>query len=211
MVTIALIAPGLCRAGEPAVERSARMLEHAAKQAGADRERVIPKANILDIQPVAVPIADPLAVASRYRDQLKPEIQSDELLVFISTGMPRETLDRLGRQVAAAGGVLVLRGFRGGLVQGAMEATLKDIKPLADMGARIEINPEAFSHFNISVVPTYVLAMRPVACEEGHCPWGGEKLVGDVSLDYALEHWVDEGGRVGTVAQRYLDRLGGTP
>ena len=204
---IATVGSG-CYAETP-MERSARIIEEASRQAASDRQLVRPAAGPLPAQekpPTAMPV-DPGEIASRYRDRFQPKMPSDELLVFISTGMPKEALRRLGSQVAAAGGVLVLRGFKGGLARGAMAETLKEVKPLVDAGARIEINPEAFSHFSVTVVPTYVIAMRQEGCTDAKCSWQGPSLVGDVSLSYALEHWVDQGGRIGAVAQRYLDLI----
>lgn len=196
---------------ETEMDRSARVLEDAARQATVSRQqfRAQSDSRVVQGQFASPAVVDPRAVAERYEKRLQQLEKEEELLVFISTSMPREALVRLGRQVAAAGGVLVLRGFKGGLARGAMTETLRELKPLIDVGARIEINPEAFTHFQVVAAPTYVLAVKSQTCAEEHCEWQGSALVGDVSLDYVLEHWVGEGGRVGQLARRYLIQMRG--
>jgi conjugal transfer pilus assembly protein TrbC len=152
---------------------------------------------------------DPEAIASRYRNLAMEGAPREELLVFISTAMPKEALRRLAQQSAKAGGILVLRGFRGGLNKGAMQATLQELQPLVKEGADIQINPEAFSRYDVSAVPTFVLSAQDEGCAANfQCQWRAAKLVGDVSLDYALEQWTKNGGRAGSIAQRYLRKMG---
>lgn len=194
---------------ESVFERTQRVMDEAARQAKEDQRRTAPQ-----IAPMGTPvpsvspgIVDPSAVAARYREQIQEGIPQDELLVFVSTAMPRESLRRLGQQAAAAGAVIVLRGFKGGLAPGALQETLKDLAPIAEDGASIEINPEAFSKYGITAVPAFVLATREQGCVSAQCQWQGAILSGDVSLDYALEHWEDAGGTTGAVAGRYLLRM----
>jgi conjugal transfer pilus assembly protein TrbC len=156
--------------------------------------------------------AAPEKLARQYGQQFQAPFPQDELLVFISTSMPGESLKRLARQTRRAGGVLVLRGFKGGLKKGAMQETLRALKPLADAGADMQIDPEAFTRFNITAVPSFVLAAPDGDCAltqdpQKQCRWSAARLSGDVSLDYALEHWTRNGGRAGGIAQKFLSRL----
>jgi conjugal transfer pilus assembly protein TrbC len=170
--------------------------------------------------PVSIPrnpsAADPEKLAKQYGRQFQTPFPQDELLVFVSTSMPEESLKRLARQTKRAGGVLVLRGFKGGLKKGAMQETLRALKPLADAGANIQIDPEAFTRFGITAAPSFVLAAPDEDCAQAQnpqkqCRWSAARLSGDVSLDYALEHWTKNGGRAGDIAQKFLSRLEGNP
>jgi len=154
---------------------------------------------------------DPSAIADEVRKQYMNQRPGEDLLIFVSTSLPPETLKRLGEQAAKAGGVLMLRGFKGGLKKGALGETMRAMRPIIETGAGVQIDPEAFSRFEISAVPTFVLAAPEPGCqpteEQPKCAWQAAKLSGDVSLDYALEHWVRRGGRAGSIAQKYLDRM----
>lgn len=153
--------------------------------------------------------ADPLALAKAYeakRGALKKPEQ--DLLIFISTSMPRKTLQLLGLQAEKTGAVLVLRGIKGKLgTPGAIDDTIKAIEPAAATGATVRIDPEQFSRYDVTAVPTFVIARRQEGCAFEQCVDKAYSLVGDVSLDYALETWVKRGGEAGQLAKAYLARL----
>ena len=153
--------------------------------------------------------SDPLALAKAYESKRgamkKP---SQDLLIFISTSMPRKTLQMLGMQAEKTGAVLVLRGIKGKLgTPGAMDDTIKAIEPAAATGATVQIDPEQFSRYDVTAVPTFVIARRQEGCASEQCVSKAYSLVGDVSLDYALETWVRRGGEAGQLAKAYLARL----
>lgn len=114
------------------------------------------------------------------------------LIVFISLGTPRASLDRLLDQAARAGASVVLRGF----VQGSLRATVAQVQDLIGPRALgVQIDPPAFDRFGITQVPSFVLVRdgaRPTDCAAGHCAAASDylKTAGDVSLDYALQHMV---------------------
>lgn len=112
------------------------------------------------------------------------------LLVFVSLAMPRPTLQRLIEQAARARASVILRG----LANGSLRETVAQVQPL--IGQRqvaVQIDPQAFDHFAIARVPSFVLVRdgtRPESCAAGSCapPEAFLRTAGDVSLDYALEH-----------------------
>lgn len=153
--------------------------------------------------------ADPAAVAARYKESVKkPEIDEDQLMVFVSTGMPPKALKMLGEQARAAGAVLVFRGLRMPLGKpGALEDMATAVAPLAQTGAELQINPEAFAKYHVTAVPTFVLAAKDEGCQTEQCASKAYALAGDVSLEYALETWSGKGGSVGKKADFYLGRI----
>jgi len=202
----------------PFAQESQRVRVDEAMEQALQRAREIQAGNVQLNLPLdyrkEVSAADPSALAGHYSKQIQNQnpFPQDELMVFISTSMPKESLMLLARQTANAGGVLMLRGFKGGLQKGAMQETLKELKPLADAGVNMQIDPEAFVRFGITAVPSFVLATPDESCsrdpqQQKQCQWSAARLSGDVSLDYALEHWVQNGGRAGGIARRYLKKM----
>lgn len=152
---------------------------------------------------------DPAKLAAKYQgafsDTQKP---SPELMVFISTSMPKKALLMLGEQAKAAGAVLVLRGMKGVLgTKGVLEETTKALQPIADTGAAIQIDPEAFGRYHVTAVPTFVIAAKEESCGSDICDAKSYALAGDVTLEYALEQWSSRGGAVGKQADMYLRRM----
>lgn len=149
------------------------------------------------------------AVAEKYKDAggNRPKLSQD-LMVFVSTSLPPKALELLGTQAARAGAVLVLRGIRGKLgTKGAMNDTIALLEPAAKAGASIQINPEAFKRYDIKSVPTFVLAANEEGCGNDQCASQAYSLVGDVTLEYALETWSTQGGVPGKQADVFLRRL----
>jgi conjugal transfer pilus assembly protein TrbC len=114
--------------------------------------------------------------------------QASGLLVFVSLGMPKASLDRLLDDASRTGATLVLRGVR----ESSVTRTAAIIAEL--MGPRRvswQIDPQLFSRFDVRVVPAYVLVdlSRPVqvSCGESQCQREAfAKVAGDVSLLHAL-------------------------
>ena len=153
--------------------------------------------------------ADPLRIAKDFENkQNKLNVNQHELLVFISTSMPKNTLKLLGEQAKKAGAVLVLRGMVGKVgVPGVLNETIRAIQPAAETGATVQIDPEQFSRFDVTIVPTFVIARKQQECGTEQCATQSFKLVGDVSLEYALETWVERGGEAGKLAGNFLSDL----
>lgn len=152
---------------------------------------------------------DPAKLASKYQGSFSDiRKSSPELMVFISTSMPKKALLMLGEQARAAGAVLVLRGMKGVLgTKGVMEETTKALQPIADTGAAIQIDPEAFGRYHVTAVPTFVIAIKEESCGTDMCDAKSYALAGDVTLEYALEQWASRGGVIGKQAEMYLHRI----
>jgi conjugal transfer pilus assembly protein TrbC len=133
---------------------------------------------------------------------------SARLYVFVSFSMPPASLRRLASQAATAGVPLVLRG----MVEESLPATARRTAELIGMapGTSVEIDPGPFRRFGITRVPAYLIAAPAPACKNACVPEdAGPVIVGDVTLDYALERLAQ--GRSAPLARYYLDRLGRKP
>jgi conjugal transfer pilus assembly protein TrbC len=152
---------------------------------------------------------DPAELASQYREVIKTQRPAGpDLLVFVSTSLPVQTLKRLAIQTKQAGGIMVFRGITGGLGKQAFNEWVTKLKPVIETGANIQIDPESFGRYNVSVVPTYVIALQSEKnCGAESCAAESSALAGDVTLAYALEKFSSNGGRFGKVADSYLTRL----
>jgi type-F conjugative transfer system pilin assembly protein TrbC len=136
---------------------------------------------------------DPATLAARFRELPGAQAEAtDELLIFVSASMPMRTLVRLGHQAKAAGASLVVRGVKGGLQQRNLIAAFADqMREVAATGADLQIHPELFARHQVTAVPTFVLARPSADCGRDACELQREILVGDVSLDFALERFLE--------------------
>ncbi len=114
--------------------------------------------------------------------------QASGLIVFVSLGLPRPTLERLVVDAERVKATLVLRGVRD-------RSVTKTAKTIAELiGKRTvswQIDPALFTRFEVRAVPTFVLIdpSKPVlvACSEGQCQQASyAKVAGDVSIGHAL-------------------------
>jgi conjugal transfer pilus assembly protein TrbC len=191
-----------------------------------------PLGSIDGIQPTS-PDIDLDALMARYGAMRPtPSLAGDreQLLVFISASVPRESLRRLARQAASVGAPLVLRGVAGG----GFPATAKFIRDILDependdrspatssneihsqRKPRALIDPTLFARFDVRQVPAVVL-VPDGACMAGirACPDATPAHVhvaGDVTLDYALDHIARTHLEAKPVADALIARLGGAP
>lgn len=151
---------------------------------------------------------DPMEVAERYKQlQRATKPEAEDLYVFVSLSMPMDTLKALGAQTAKAGGIMVFRGIKGGIAKGNWQKWLTAVKPIAETGVTINIDPELFTAHQVRSVPMFVLRYRPEGCNiASQCATQDEEVIGDVTLDYALEHMTGN-NRTGRMAERYLAKL----
>lgn len=155
---------------------------------------------------------DPGQLAKQY-GQIQGAQSEDErfnLIVFVSLTMPEEALKKIGEDTKRAGGVIVLRGMKYGLQAGTWLKSLEALKPLANTGANIQVNPELFQQFSVKAVPTFVVSANPVGdkgCGDGSCAAGIGSIVGDVSLEYALEKIAERKDAVGRIARQKFTKL----
>jgi len=168
-------------------------------------------------QPVTRGSIDLGAIAQGYEAAVRDSVAQGGLgagpglLVFVSFTMPEKTLTRLVDQAARAKATLVLRG----LVNGSLQETVARVQKLMD-GRKVafQIDPQAFERFGVAAAPTFVLVRdgaRPADCAAGSC-FASDAFVavaGDVSLDYALEHFQRWAPRFTRDAAGFLKRLRG--
>lgn len=130
---------------------------------------------------------------SRYMKQFNLRKGKDEgladLLVFISFSQSKDNLKEIAQQVKAAEGQLVLRG----LIDGSMRKTTAAMLALNKEGVRAIIHPKLFERFNIEAVPAFVVVDSSSYCAENKCTPLIDKIVGNVSLDYALNQFIASG------------------
>lgn len=114
-----------------------------------------------------------------------------ELYIFISFSMGEKALLNIAHEAKEFGGTLVLRGFhKGSYVKTAQ--SLQNI--ITKTGQGVIIDPELYSLFAITAVPTYVLVkpFNMIAVERTQTPLH-DKLQGHVSVHYALETFAKDG------------------
>jgi len=107
------------------------------------------------------------------------------LYIFISFSMGEKALLNLAHEAKQFGATLVLRGFHEGSYVKTAQALNKII---LETGQGVIIDPELYSLFDITAVPTFVLAkpFNLIAVERVQTPLH-DKLQGHVSPHYALE------------------------
>jgi conjugal transfer pilus assembly protein TrbC len=148
----------------------------------------------IDLITEANPRIDLDALMARYgrsTPELSTSASDEQLLIFISASVPRESLRKLARQAAYANAPLILRGF----IEGNLDATARfmgDILGNEEPRAHALIDPRLFDRFDVKQVPAFVLVPGGACVAGVHaCPKATPAYVhiaGDVTLDYVLEH-----------------------
>lgn len=107
-------------------------------------------------------------------------------MIFVSLSMPQGSLKQLALDAQKVGGVLLMRGT----VNRSLKETVAAIKPLADQGVEINIDPTSFERYGIKVVPTFVVDLSGArGCDDGvACAQRSALIEGDVTLAHALEY-----------------------
>ncbi len=158
---------------------------------------------------------DPARLAQQFGMPAQAEMQENRefrLVVFASLSMPEESLKRLGADVKRVGGVIVLRGMKHGLQAGRWMESVQALKPLAETGAEVQINPRLFQRFGIRSVPTVLLAPNGVSerdCDETQQCGSGPiaAAAGDVSVGHVLDEFSDRRDSVGRLARELSRHL----
>ena len=146
-------------------------------------------------------------------EAIKPSAPA--LQIFITLDMPQASLQRLVDQAARAGGTLVLRGLKAQ----SLRATLATVQPLLE-SRRVAwvIDPQAFERFHVTVAPTFVLTTTTVPAGNAQTPCANAaitssdfvSIVGDVSLDYALDALAKRRPALAPDVTPLLERLRGS-
>lgn len=138
--------------------------------------------------------------------------EAPRFIAFASLSMPSAALrDMIGR-VNAAGGVVALRGFPAGSAKVLTEALGKVALDHNQLGS-VGIDPRLFRAFNVTAVPTYVVASTDFdLCDGFDCQTQippHDRLSGNVTADFALETIARGGGPAARIASQHLVRLKG--
>lgn len=201
-------------------EKAQQIKEEARKKAGAAGRGAMPSRQLLpNVDALAGSTGvDPAKLAEKFEGtgrQGTTDERMYRLVVFASLSMPRGSLERLGRDVKKAGGVMVLRGLKYGLEPGTWSKSMAELKPIAESGVEFQINPALFDTYQVRSVPLILVSAVGIAdkgCPEGQCASGPvARIHGDVSLDYALETLIDRRDGVGRVARELSARLNAGP
>jgi conjugal transfer pilus assembly protein TrbC len=132
-------------------------------------------------------------------DAPKARYQGDNgLYIFVSLSLPDESLKLLSRQAKELGGNLVIRG----LVQNSFKETHARLKKL---GIPIDIDPTLFERFEVTRIPTFVLA----EINDGDIQGKYDKVTGNVSVLSAIELFAIEGDLKDLAHTLLQKRIGG--
>lgn len=139
--------------------------------------------------------------------------QAPRLIAFASLAMPPAALKAMIRDVSAAGGVVVLRGFPQGSAK-AFAAALGKLALDEEALGQVGIDPRLFRAFNITAVPTYVVASSDFdLCDGFDCQTAvppHDRLSGNVTASFALWTISNGGGPAARIASQHFIRLVGT-
>ncbi len=164
--------------------------------------------NFPNIQIGEVKNIDIEEIAKRYAQKADAR-KSDDLMVFVSFSMPKESLKKLIASTNRVGGVIVLRGF----VNNSYKDTALALHALGESSGNVVVNPNAFVKYKVTSVPAVVLAKPDsidMVDDEGCAlPNTYAAIAGDVSLDYAIRELSTRAKDFESLAGRYLRQLTG--
>ncbi|MEI8321217.1 MAG: type-F conjugative transfer system pilin assembly protein TrbC [Alphaproteobacteria bacterium] len=131
-----------------------------------------------------------------------PVSEGSPLLIFVSFSLGDATLKKLYGQAQKIGSRLVMQG----LYKNSFRETQSKIRSL---GIVVDIDPTLFEKFSVKEVPVFVLMTEEtplVTNGESHPSY--DVLKGNVSLNYALEEFLENGSIEGQkIAQNLIDRI----
>jgi type-F conjugative transfer system pilin assembly protein TrbC len=208
-------------------EDASRAVNRAAKSAGSDSAFGKEAQRLQNLTPAPLgsidgvngtkPGIDLEALMARYghsTPELSPSASGEQLLIFISASVPRNSLRKLARQAARVDAPLILRG----VVDGDLPATaefMHDILGDGEPRARAMIDPTLFDRFGVKQVPAVVL-IPGGACVAGirACPKvtpAHVHVAGDATLDYILDHIARTHPDSRVIAESFHARLEAKP
>jgi conjugal transfer pilus assembly protein TrbC len=167
-------------------------------------------------QPNVAGAVDPGSLAKKFEAEIDPTgaarvmAAGPGLFIFVSLGIPEQTMQRLVEQAARARAVLVLRGLE---KESIRDTVLRVQRLIGNRQVSFQIDPQAFVRYGIAKVPTFALVRAGAfaeKCAEHACMPGDSfaSVAGDVSLDYALEHIQKNAPRFAREAGVFQSRLG---
>ena len=136
--------------------------------------------------------------------------EAPQFIVFASLSMPPASLKRMIQDTARAGGVVVFRGFP----DNSMKEFASRLAPIVEdrqVFANIGVDPRLFRAFEVQAVPTYVVVSSDYdlcagfACQTKVPPF--DRMSGNVTVDYALNSFVDGNGPGARIAAVGLSNM----
>ena len=177
-----------------------------------EQMRTIDKANLPRGPAGAVDFDEMIQAASANLKEAQGT--APQFMVFVSTSMPEQALKRIIADTSAAGGVVVFRGFPGNSGK-AFIAALSKVVTKDQQFASIGIDPRLFRAFNVDAVPAMVVTSTDFTpCDGLTCrsePPPFDRIVGNVTVRYALETFSDANGPGALIAKTALANLGRAP
>jgi conjugal transfer pilus assembly protein TrbC len=120
-----------------------------------------------------------------------PSLSKAPLYIFVSFSMGEKALLNLAYDAKRYGAILVLRGF----LDGSYRKTALELqKVITTTGQGVLVDPELYTLFDISAVPTFVLAkLFPIQSQDRTQTPIYDMLQGHVSVQYTLKTFEKEG------------------
>jgi conjugal transfer pilus assembly protein TrbC len=168
--------------------------------------RTGPKISDREIREAA---GDPAQLANLFNEQQRGETHQDAspVMMFASTSMPRESLLSMARASKRAGVPIYIRGLPHGMTGPGLRRSLEALRPYVEAGADLQVHPEMFSYYKVRAVPAVVVTSQPkMGCTDASCAASYVKVVGDVSLQYALDQVAPRTDEIGLAARKVLAR-----
>jgi len=198
-------------------------IEQARREVQETEARVLPRAADAAAQDGTVLLRDPPpappgvqmpdigALTKQFQDKQKEEAikQGQGIFIFVSLSMPLESLTRAARDAQRAGAVLIMRGLPYGFGGPNWKKSMDALKPMTELGAPLELHPALFTQYGVTSVPTVIVAAGSPACPvDAPCSITYARVLGDVSLAYALDQLSGRRDSVGQLARNALRRMG---
>ena len=153
---------------------------------------------------------DPAELAKLFNEVKRGETHQDAapVMMFASTSMPHESLMSMARASRKARVPIYIKGLPHGMSGDGLKRSLAALKPYVDAGADLQIHPEMFTYYRVAAVPAVVVTSHPkVGCSDDSCAASYVKVLGDVTLQYALDQVSPRTDEIGQVARKLLARL----
>ena len=107
----------------------------------------------------------------------KEQVSDSNLMIFISSSIPKESLKNYYIEAKKYNGILLIRGF----VNNSLKDTVSYFKKAGEEGVRVSIDPASFKKYNITAVPVIIIKDSNSDSNSYH------KITGNVTVNYALQ------------------------
>jgi type-F conjugative transfer system pilin assembly protein TrbC len=134
-----------------------------------------------------------------------PPALRGEVLIFISSSMPKASLVQWLKEAKQLGAAIILMGFINNSLPETEAYFAPVFKEVEESG--IEINPTLFNTYHITAVPAVVVTTGSLACNSIESP-SFDLVMGNTSLSAALKI-IAEKGELGSIAKQKLAQLKG--